>query len=175
MSDRMPDLMFEQAPRIQIPKRGQESVWSYPRPPKLERVHQQIRVEFGGLVLAETIQGYRLLETANPPVYYFPPTDVRLAYFMLSSKQTVCKWKGVARYWSLRVEKRMAIEAAWSYAHAEKEYEGICDYFAFYSGKVDACYVGKQKVTAQPGDYYGGWITSKILGPFKGGPDTEFW
>jgi len=72
----MPELMFEQTPRIQIPKRGQESVWNYPRPPRLVRVNQQIRVEFGGLVLAETTQGYRLLETASPPVYYFPPMDV---------------------------------------------------------------------------------------------------
>ncbi len=175
MSDKMPELMFEQTPRIQIPKRGQESVWNYPRPPKLERVNQQIRVEFGGLVLSETTQGYRLLETASPPVYYFPPMDVRIVYLMLSSKQTVCKWRGVARYWSLRVGKRVALDAAWSYPHPGEGYEDICDYFAFYPGKVDACHVGKQKVKAQPGDFYGGWITSKILGPFKGEPGTEFW
>jgi len=169
------ELGFEQTPRIQIPKRGQESVWNYPRPPRLERVNQQIKVEFGGLVLAETTQGYRLLETASPPVYYFPPFDVRIAYFMVSSKQTVCKWRGVARYWDLRVEKRVALDAAWSYPHPRKGYEGICDYFGFYPSKVDACYVGKEKVRAQAGEFYGGWITSKILGPFKGEPGTEFW
>ncbi|MDH5427203.1 MAG: DUF427 domain-containing protein [Nitrospirota bacterium] len=171
----MPELISEQPTKIQIPKRGQESVWSYPRPPRLERVSQQIRVEFGGLVLAETTQGYRLLETASPPVYYFPPMDVRLAYLMLSVKETVCRWRGIARYWSLRVQKRVALDAAWCYPHPREGYEVISDYFAFYPGKVDACYVGKQKVKPQPGDFYGGWITSHILGPFKGEAGTEFW
>jgi len=175
MSNEMPELIFEQPTKIQIPKRGQESVWNYPRPPRLVRVHQQIRVEFGGLVLAETTQAYRLLETASPPVYYFPPVDVRIAYLMPSVKQTVCKWKGLARYWSLRVQKRVALDAAWSYPNPREEYEVIRDYFAFYPGKLDACYVGKQKVKPQPGEFYGGWITSKILGPFKGEPGTEFW
>ena len=171
----MAELLYEQPEIIQTPKRGQESVWNYPRPPKLKRVHQQLRVEFGGLVLAETTQGYRLLETANPPVYYFPPVDVRMAYLRLSSSQTVCKWKGVACYWSLQVGKRMALDVAWSYPHPKERYEVIRDYLAFYPGRVDACYVGKEKVKPQPGEFYGGWITSKILGPFKGGPETEFW
>ena len=175
MIHEMPELISEQPTKIQIPKRGQESVWNYPRPPRLERVSQQIRAEFGGLVLAETTQGYRLLETASPPVYYFPHMDVRIAYLMLSVTQTVCKWKGVARHWSLRVQKRVALDAAWSYPHPREGYEGICDYLAFYPGKVDVCYVGKEKVKPQPGEFYGGWITSKILGPFKGEPGTEFW
>jgi len=175
MSNEMPELISEQPRKIQIPKRGQESVWNYPRPPRLERVHQQISVEFGGLVLAETTQGFRLLETASPPVYYFPPVDVRTAYLMPSVKQTVCKWKGVARYWSLRVQKRVALDAAWSYPIPREEYEDLRDYFAFYPGKMDACYVGKQRVTPQPGEFYGGWITSQVLGPFKGESGTEFW
>ena len=175
MSDKNRGFMVRRLPRIETTKRGQESVWDYPRPPRLERVHQQIRVEFGGLILAETTQGYRALETASPPVYYFPPYDVRRFYLVPSSKQTVCEWKGVARYWSLRVDKRVAIEAAWSYPHTMKGYEIIRDYFAFYPSKVDACYVGKQKVEAQAGDFYGGWITPNIVGPFKGAPGTEFW
>ena len=175
MSNKMPELISEQPTKIQIPKRGQESVWNYPRPPRLVRVHQQIRVEFGGLVLAETTQGYRLLETASPPVYYFPPVDVRTAYLMPSVKQTVCKWKGIARYWSLRVRKHEALDAAWSYPDPREEYEDLRDYFAFYPGKMDACYVGKQRVTPQPGEFYGGWITSQVLGPFKGESGTEFW
>ena len=94
---------------------------------------------------------------------------------MLSSKQTVCKWRGIARYWDLKVEKRVALDAAWSYPHPGEGYEAICDYFAFYPSKMDACYVGKEKVKPQAGEFYGGWITSKILGPFKGEPGTEFW
>ncbi|MEO8324420.1 MAG: DUF427 domain-containing protein [Nitrospirota bacterium] len=170
----MQKLVFKQNPNIQIPRRGQESVWNYPRPPKLVRVHQQIRVEFDGLVLAETTQGYRLLETGSPPAYYFPPTDVRIAYLMLSSKQTVSEWNGMARSWSIRMEKRVATDAAWSYPHPGEGYKDIANYLAFYPGKVDACYVGKQKVNPQPGGLYGGWITSKILGPFIGEPGTEF-
>lgn len=171
----MQKLIFEQHPEIQIPKRGQESVWNYPRPPKLQRVHQQMRVEFGGLVLAETTLGYRVLETGIPPVYYFPPTDVRIAYLMLSVRQTVCEWKGRARYWSIKIGKRMAQDAAWSYPHPREGFEDISNYLAFYPRKVDACYVGKQKVQPQSGEFYGGWITSKILGPFKGEPGTAFW
>ena len=171
----MQKLIFEQNPKRQIPKRGQESVWSYPRPPRLQRVHQQIRVEFGGLVLAETTQGYRLLETGSPPAYYFPPTDVRIAYLILSARQTVCEWKGMARFWSIQIGKRMTIDAAWSYPNPGEKYKNITNYLAFFPGKVDACYVGKQKVKIQTGELYGGWITSKILGPFKGEPGTEFW
>lgn len=170
----MQKIVFEQNPKIQVPRRGQESVWNYPRPPRLQRVHQQMRVEFGGLILAETTQGYRVLETGIPPVYYFPPTDVRIAYLMLSSKQTASEWNGMARYWSIRMEKRVAQDAAWSYPHPGEGYEDIANYLAFHSGKVDACYVGKLKVKPQPGELYGGWITSKILGPFKGEPGGEF-
>lgn len=166
---------FEEMSKIKVPRRGQESVWNYPRPPKLERIHKQMRVEFGGMVLAETTQGFRLLETGIPPVYYFPSTDVRIAYLMLSPRQTVCEWKGIARYWSIKIGKRVALDAAWSYPYPREEYEAIGNFLAFYPGKVDACYVGKQKVMAQPGEFYGGWITPKILGPFKGEPGTEFW
>ncbi|GJL60701.1 MAG: hypothetical protein NPIRA03_35580 [Nitrospirales bacterium] len=171
----MQKLIFEQNIEIQIPKRGQESVWNYPQPPKLQRVHQQMRVEFGGLILAETTQGYRILETGIPPVYYFPPTDVRIAYLILSVRQTVCEWKGMARYWSIKIGKRMAQDAAWSYPHPGGGFEDISNYLAFYPGKVDACYVGKQKVNPQSGEFYGGWITSKILGPFKSKPGIKFW
>lgn len=133
-----------------------------------------MRVEFGGMVLAETTQGFRLLETGIPPVYYFPPTDVRVAYLSMSSRQTICEWKGIARYWSIKIGKHVAMDAAWSYPHSGGDYEAIRNFLAFYPDKVDACYVGKQKVMAQASAFYGGWITTKILGPFKGGPGTEF-
>jgi uncharacterized protein (DUF427 family) len=170
----MEKLVFDHTQKIQIPKRGQESVWNYPRPPKLARVHQQIRVEFDGLVFAETTQGYRLLETGSPPAYYFPPTDVRIAYLVLSSTQSASEWKGMARHWSIKTEKRVSTDAAWSYPNPGEGYENIANYLAFYPNKVDACYVGKQKVKPQPGEFYGGWATIKILGPFKGEPGFEF-
>lgn len=171
----MSEPVYEETSKIKIPKRGQESVWNYPCPPKLERVHKQMRVEFGGLVLAETTQGYRLLEKGIPPAYYFPPTDVRLAYLMLSARQTVCEWKGIARYWSIKIGKRVATDAVWSYPHPREEYAAIEKFLAFYPNKVDACFVGNQKVRPQPGECYGGWVTARILGPFKGQPDSEFW
>ena len=167
--------MVKRQARVEIPKPGQESVWDYPRPPILERVHHKLRVVFGGLIIGETNQGYRVLETASPPVYYFPPHDVRTVYLALSSKQTACEWKGIACYWSLKTDNGVALHAAWSYPHPTEGYEVIRDYFAFYPSKVDACYVGKQTVRAQAGDFYGGWITPNIVGPFKGEPGTEFW
>jgi len=159
--------------KTEISRQGQESVWNYPRPPKLERIQQRIRVEFGGLILAETNQGYRILETGRPPVYYFPPFDVRTLYLALSSIRTFCEYKGVAQYWSIKVNKQVALEAVWSYIHPSKGFEPIRDYFAFFPGKMDACYVGKQIVTAQEGRGYRGWITPNIIGPFKNEPRTE--
>ncbi|MGH7256453.1 MAG: DUF427 domain-containing protein [Nitrospirales bacterium] len=160
---------------IRLPGAGQESVWEYPRPPRVEPVTTRLRVEFSGLVVADTTRGWRVLETANPPVYYFPPEDVRLEYLQPSDHHTVCEWKGRARYWSLRVGGRSTENAAWSYPDPEAGFETIRDALAFYPGLMDACYVGPQRVTPQPGHFYGGWITGEVVGPFKGEPGTESW
>jgi hypothetical protein len=53
--------------------------------------------------------------------------------------------------------------------------ESIRDHLAFYPGRVDACFVDDEQVRAQEGDFYGGWITADIEGPFKGGPGTRSW
>jgi uncharacterized protein (DUF427 family) len=160
---------------IQVPGPGQESVWDYPRPPRVEPVARRIRVEFGGIVLAETDAAFRVLETASPPVYYLPPADVRTEYLEPSPRSTVCEWKGVANYRSVRVGDRFVEDVAWSYPEPNPGYEAICDYLAFYAGKMDACYVGGVRVTPQPGRFYGGWITPDVVGPFKGEPGTEMW
>ena len=161
--------------RMAAPSRKQESVWDYPRPPRVEPVHQRIVVEFGGLVLADTVRAHRVLETASPPVYYIPPNDVRTRHFEPSSHITVCEWKGAARYWTVRVGKAVASDAAWSYPEPSAGFEVIRGYFAFFARKMQACYVGKHLVVPQPGDFYGGWVTPEIVGPFKGAPGTEFW
>ncbi len=160
---------------IETPGPGQESVWSYPRPPRVEPVSRMIRVEFAGALLAESAAGLRVIETSSPPVYYVPPGDVALDLLQGSEATTFCEWKGTARYWNLRVADRCATDAAWSYADPEPGFESIRDHLAFHAGRVDSCTLGGERVIPQSGQYYGGWITSEIVGPFKGEPGSERW
>ena len=154
---------------------GQESVWDYPRPPRVEPVAQPVRVEFGGRVIAATRRALRVCETSSPPVYYLPPDDVDLGCLVPSERTSFCEWKGVARYWSVQTEARSAKDAAWSYPAPYPGYESIRDYLAFYPRRMDACFVGEERVIPQPGFYYGGWVTSNLVGPFKGVPGSESW
>ena len=114
-----------------------------------------------------------MLETSSPPTYYFPPGDVRTQHLEPSPRSTHCEWKGRSSYWSVRVGESVSVDAAWT--QPEERFEAIRDHLAFFAGKVDACYVGGQRVGPQPGDYYGGWVTPSIVGPFKGDPGTEWW
>lgn len=164
----------ERPPRVE-PGPGQESAWDYPRPPSVEPVRRILRVEFGGLSVAETIAGLRVVETASPPTYYFPPSDVATEFLEPCRLATICEWKGLASHWTIRVGDHAAEEAAWSYPDPRPGYEGIRGYLAFYARKVDVCTVGSEKVVPQEGSFYGGWITSDVVGPFKGGPGTEAW
>jgi uncharacterized protein (DUF427 family) len=157
------------------PGPGQESVWDYPRPPKIAAVTERIRVLLNGLVIADSSRAHRVLETASPPVYYLPPEDVRMDLLESSDYSTICEWKGVCQYWSVRAGNRLVENAAWSYPEPLAGYEAIQGHIAFYAGKMDACYVGQYLVTPQAGDYYGGWVTPNIVGPFKGEPGTEGW
>lgn len=157
------------------PGPDQQSVWDYPRPPRIEHVEQELRVEFADLVIARTRRGVRICETSSPPAYYFPPDDVRRDLLMSEARTTVCEWKGVASYWSVRVGDRHAEQAVWAYPVPWRGFEAIGHYFAFNASLMDACHVGGERVRPQPGDYYGGWITSDLVGPFKGAPGTEHW
>ncbi len=156
-------------------KPGEESVWDYPRPPRVEPAAQRIRVEFGGEIVADSTRGQRVLETAGPPVYYFPPEDVRRELLLASPGETPCEWKGLASYFSLCVAGRTAERAVWCYPDPDPAYASLRGALAFHAGRVDACFVGDTRVTPQPGEYYGGWITPGILGPFKGEPGSESW
>lgn len=158
------------------PQKGQESVWDYPRPPALEPVKSQLKVIFAGQIVAETNRAYRILETSHPPVYYFPPEDVQQAFLKPHpARSTFCEFKGKAVYWSLLVNGQLSEQAAWSYANPSPRFAAIKDYLAFYASRVEACYVDGEQVQPQEGDFYGGWITSKIVGPFKGGKGTWGW
>lgn len=157
------------------PGPGQESVWDYPRPPRVEPVEERIRVVFAGVPIADTTQALRVLETSHPPVYYVPPEDVRREHLEAEGRRTHCEFKGMARYWSVVVDDRRAPLAAWSYPDPVPEYEALRDHLAFYPSKMDACFRGDEKVEAQEGDFYGGWITSNLVGPFKGAAGTWGW
>ena len=161
--------------RIVTPAPGQQSVWDYPRPPRVERVDERVRVEFAGVVIARSERALRVVETSSPPCYYVPPQDVLGDPLVDSASTSFCEWKGIARYLSLRVGDRQAIDAAWTYPDPDPGYEVLRDHLAFFASRVDACYVGDALVRAQPGAYYGGWITPDVVGPFKGELGTEDW
>ena len=149
-----------------------ESVWDYPRPPRLEPTLRRIRIVHGGQVLADTTQALRILETSHPPVYYLPPSALNLSLLQRSaSRGSFCEFKGIATYWSLAG----SADAAWSYARPTEAYAALKDHLAFYASRVDQCFVDEEQVVAQPGDFYGGWITSDLRGPFKGAPGTLGW
>lgn len=160
---------------IEQPGPGQESVWDYPRPPAIEPVADTLKVVFAGQTVAETGTGLRVIETAGAPVYYITPGDVRTEWLRPTDQTSFCEWKGVARYWSLAMGDKSAELVAWSYAEPSEGYEAIAGYFAFYPSRVDACFVGRERVRPQPGGYYGGWVTDKIRGPIKGIAGSEGW
>ena len=157
------------------PGPGQESVWDYPRPPRVEPAQAHLRVEHGGQTVAETTRGMRVLETSHPPVYYFPPDDVRQELLVPAPDGSFCEFKGRAVYWDVLVDGHRADRAAWSYPKPSGPFAALEGYVAFYAGRVDACYVDGEHATPQPGGFYGGWITSKVVGPFKGPAGTWGW
>ncbi len=157
------------------PGRGQESVWDYPRPPRVEDVSKQIQVVFNGATIADTRGAKRVLETSHPPVYYIPQQDVRMEYLEEVAGDSYCEWKGRARYYAVAAGGRRAERAAWSYPDPRRSYAAIKDHLAFYAGPMDACTVDGERVEPQPGGFYGGWITADIVGPFKGEPGTMGW
>jgi len=157
------------------PKAGQESVWDYPRPPRLERANKHLKIVFNNEVIAETNRGFRVLETSHPPVYYFPPEDVRMEFLTEISQTSFCEWKGSAGYYDLQIGEKSVKNAAWFYANPAGNFAEIKNYLAFYPSKMDACFVDGELVASQDGDFYGGWITKDIVGPFKGGAGTWGW
>jgi len=157
------------------PASKKESVWDYPRPPRLELTGRLLCVEFAGEIIAQTRLAYRVLETSHPPTYYIPPADIQRHFLSASNHRTFCEFKGQAHYWTLIVGDRRSENAGWHYPNPTASFIPIRNYVAFYPSRVDACYVDNQKVTPQDGDFYGGWITPDIIGPFKGKAGTAGW
>ncbi|WP_433073059.1 DUF427 domain-containing protein [Dactylosporangium sp. CA-052675] len=155
-------------------ERVTESVWDYPRPPRAERTSRRIAARHAGAVVFDSTNAVRVLETSHPPVYYIPPADIQGA-LSPSRRRTFCEFKGVAGYWDLTVGGITVPDAAWSYERPSPGFEILAGYLAFYPGLLDECTVDGERVTPQPGDFYGGWLTSDITGPIKGGPGTLGW
>lgn len=160
---------------IPVPGIGQESVWDYPRPPRLERVAKPVRVEFDGATIANSSRAQRVCETASPPTYYLPRDDVDRDALQLLSRSSVCEWKGEAQYFDVMGDGRVAAGAAWCYPNPYSPFGPIAGWLSFMPAAMDACYVGDDLVVAQPGGFYGGWITPELTGPFKGEPGTGHW
>ncbi len=157
---------------------GMESVWDYPRPPRLEPTGARLRVVHRGVVIAETSRALRVLETSHPPVFYLPPADVRIDLLERSpSRSSFCEFKGAAVYWTLVLPGGAGAvpDVAWSYSRPTAAFAGLRDHLAFYASRVEECTVDGERVQAQAGDFYGGWITSRVVGPFKGAPGTRGW
>lgn len=169
--------LLDSSPLQPEPHAGQklESVWDYPRPPRLEPTDRRIRVVASGIVVVDTRSALRLLETSHPPTYYLPPDDVRMDLLQPSQRRTFCEFKGPARYFNLRLDDRLIENCAWSYADPVPQYAVLKNHFAFFAGLVDECWVDDELARPQPGGFYGGWITSDLDGPFKGGPGTAGW
>lgn len=157
------------------PGPGQESVWDYPRPPRLERTERRVRVVHAGVTVADTTSAWRVLETSQAPAYYLPPTDVLTEVVRPTEGRSFCEWKGVAGYWDVVVDDVVAAQAAWSYPSPNPAFEPITDHLAFYPQRVDGCFVDDEQVDPNDGDFYGGWVTSHVVGPFKGAPGTLGW
>jgi uncharacterized protein (DUF427 family) len=153
---------------------GQESVWDYPRPPRLERSARRVRVELDGTVIADSTSALRVLETSHPPTYYVPPDDVVWDLLTRASGDSWCEWKGRAGYWTVETATARVERGAWSYRAPRPPYEDLVDHVAFYPAQF-RCHLDDELVTPQPGGFYGGWVTSDVVGPFKGGPGTMGW
>lgn len=154
---------------------GQESVWDYPRPAIAEATAARIVIELGGVVIADTRRAVRTLETSHPPSYYIPPDDIVPGVPVPVAGSSFCEWKGHARYFDMVAGDVRRERAAWSYPDPTPAFAMLRDHVAFYAAAMDACLVDGERVSPQPGGFYGGWITSRVAGPFKGVPGSRFW
>lgn len=152
-----------------------ENVWDYPRPPSIESSDERIVVELGGQVIADTTQSFRVCETSHPPAYYLPVGAFSDGVLRPAAGMSVCEWKGEASYLDLVTPDRTAARAAWTYAAPRERFAALAGHVALYPGHVDRCTIDGETVQAQDGDFYGGWITTRVTGPFKGAPGTMGW
>ena len=154
---------------------AKESVWDYPRPPRVEPVSAHILVEHNGVTVVSTNDAVRVLETSHPPTFYLPIADFTEGFLVAVSGNSFCEFKGMASYFDLVIAGERISRGAWTYEKPSKGFETLAGKVALYASRVDHCQVGDEVVIAQDGDFYGGWITSNLEGPFKGAPGTLGW
>ena len=157
------------------PGPGQESVWDYPRPPRVEPSDETIEIRLGGTVVARTDRSLRVLETSHPPTYYLPLEAFAKGVLQPVGGTTYCEWKGTASYYDVVTTGRVAARAAWTYPEPTQGFEALRAHVAVMPAAMDSCTVDGEAVTPQEGGFYGGWITSRVVGPFKGAPGTRGW
>ena len=150
-------------------------MWNYPRPPRVESLAEPVRIDFGGRHIVQSDRALRVLETSHPPGIYVPLDDVTPGVLEVTPSSSFCEFKGRASYYTVRVGEQVSVDAAWTYLDPSPGYESLAGAVSFYPGRVDACYIGDELVTPQAGEFYGGWITGRVVGPFKGGPGTFGW
>jgi uncharacterized protein (DUF427 family) len=154
------------------PGPGQESVWDYPRPPAIRNESRIVEVRAPVDLLARSQRAVRVCETGSPPTLYLPPDDVAMDLLAVSTRRSICEWKGQARYFHLKSSP--GLDVAWCYPQPLAGFEPYAGWLCFYPGRV-TCTLGGEPVRPQPGEFYGGWITSDVVGPFKGEPGTSHW
>jgi uncharacterized protein (DUF427 family) len=152
-----------------------ESVWDYPRPPRVEPSSELVEIELGGHVVASTTASWRVLETSHPPTYYLPRDAFADGVLRPTAGSSWCEWKGAASYLDLVVGEVVAARAGWTYERPTTGFEAIAGAVAVMAAQMDRCTVDGEVVLPQPGGFYGGWITHRVVGPFKGGPGTTGW
>jgi uncharacterized protein (DUF427 family) len=152
-----------------------ENVWDYPRPPSIEPSGEHLVVVLGHRTIADTTTSYRICETSHPPTYYLPISSFADGVLQRVEGTTWCEWKGAAAYFDVVTDERTIAAGAWTYETPNDGYRDLVGHVAIYPGKVDGCSIDGEPVQAQEGDFYGGWITSRVTGPFKGAPGTMGW
>ena len=162
-------------PRPEPTGPDQESVWAYPRPAIAKATAARIVIEHRGCIVADTCAAIRTLETSHPPSYYIPRVDIVASVLRRAEGSSFCEWKGAATYWDMVVGDVVLPRVGWSYAAPTRPFAVLRDHLAFYAGPFDRCTVDGETVVPQPGEFYGGWITSAVAGPFKGVPGSWGW
>ncbi len=162
-------------PKRIAPGPGEESVWDYPRPPRVEPVHARVTIELGGRLIADTTRAVRVLETSHPPAYYLPQEDFVDGALQPVDGSTFCEFKGRAAYFDIVAGGATASRAGWTYPEPSRGFAELAGMVSVYPGRMDRCTVDGEVVQAQEGDFYGGWITKAIVGPFKGAAGTWGW
>ncbi|WP_207346362.1 DUF427 domain-containing protein [Arthrobacter sp. E3] len=175
MTDKQSSSGFFRRPKPIKPDAGQESVWDYPRPPRAESRSERVVVRLGGQVIVDTTDAVRVLETSHPPVYYMPLDAFPAGVLDPVHGTSFCEFKGEAHYFNVLAGGVRVPRGGWTYPEPSRGFEALSTRVALYPGYMDSCEVNGEQVTFQAGDFYGGWITKNVVGPFKGGPGTAGW